>query len=180
MVDRVLALPMGARFLILSPIVKGRKGEYKQEMAEILKEGFVRARVDGVLYDLSEEMPDLARYKQHTIEIVIDRLVMKDELRTRVADGLEQALKRGKGTATISVQASGDIVAQEMSFSENFTTEDGGFNFEEIEPRLFSFNSPYGACPECHGLGTMSEFDPDLIIPDKNLLALVVSRRFFR
>jgi excinuclease ABC subunit A len=169
MVDRVLALPQGARFLILAPIVKGRKGEYRKELQDILKEGFVRARIDGTLYDLSEEIPDLARYKQHTIEIVIDRLVMKDDLRTRVTDGLEQALKRGKGAATISVQSSGDIPAQELSFSENFATEDGEFNFDEIEPRLFSFNSPYGACPECHGLGTMSEFDPDLIVPDKSL-----------
>jgi len=174
MVDRVLALPMGARFLILAPIVKGRKGEYKKEMEEILKEqilkeGYVRARVDGVLYALDEEMPTLERYKQHTIEIVVDRLIMKEDIRTRVTDGLEQALKRGKGIATISVQEGKDIPAQELHFNEKFATEDGGFNFEEIEPRLFSFNSPYGACPECHGLGTMSEFDPDLIIPDKTL-----------
>ena len=179
MADRVLALPQGARFLILSPIVKGRKGEYKQEMQEILKEGFVRARVDGVLHDLSEEIPDLARYKQHTIEIVIDRLVMKDDLRTRVTDGLEQALKRGKGAATISVQASGDVAAQELSFSENFATEDGEFNFDEIEPRLFSFNSPYGACPQCHGLGSMAEFDPDLIVPDKTLSIAAGAIKYF-
>ena len=170
MVDRVLALPDGARYLVLSPIVRGRKGEYKKELEEILKEGFVRARVDGEMVDLSEQIPELERYKQHTIEIVMDRLIQKPDMnRSRIADSLEQALKRAKGVAIVSVQASGDIPAQELVFSENFATTDGGFNYEEIEPRLFSFNSPYGACPECHGLGTKTEFDPALIAPNRNL-----------
>ncbi len=169
MVDRILALPEGARFLILSPVIRGRKGEYKKELEDILKEGFVRARIDGEMVDLSEDIPTLERYKQHTIEIVIDRLVMKPDLRGRVAEGLEQALKRAKGLAGISVMAHGEHPAQELTFSENFQATEGDFNFEEIEPRLFSFNSPYGACPECHGLGTKTEFDPNLIVPNKNL-----------
>jgi len=170
MVDKVLALPDGARYLVLSPIVRGRKGEYKKELEEILKEGFVRARIDGEMVDLSEQIPDLERYKQHTIEIVMDRLIQKPDMnRSRIADSLEQALKRAKGVAIVSVQASGDIPAQEIVFSENYATTDGGFNYEEIEPRLFSFNSPYGACPDCHGLGTKTEFDPGLIAPNRNL-----------
>src|SRR5205085_1689139 len=107
---------------------------------------------------------------QHTIEIVIDRLIMKSDMsRSRIADALEQALKRAKGAAVLSVQALGDRPAQELHFSENYTTAEGDFNFEEIEPRLFSFNSPYGACGECHGLGFKKEFDPVLIAPNRNL-----------
>ena len=169
MVDRILTLPEGVRFLILSPIVRGRKGEYKKELEDILKEGFVRARIDGEMVDLSEDIPTLERYKQHTIEIVIDRLVMKDDLRGRVAEGLEQALKSAKGVAGISVMAQGEHPAQELTFSENYQAVEGDFNFEEIEPRLFSFNSPFGACLDCHGLGTKTEFDPALIVPNKNL-----------
>jgi excinuclease ABC subunit A len=169
MVDRVLRLPENSRIQLLAPIVRGRKGEYKKEMEEVLKEGFVRARIDGTLYDLSEEIPNLERYKQHTIEIVIDRLVIKEGARSRVTDSLEQALKRAKGLAVVDVFAQGDQPAQELHFNENFTTADGEFNFEDIEPRLFSFNSPYGACPDCHGLGTRVEFSPQLIAPNRNL-----------
>src|SRR5437764_12900576 len=120
MVDRVMALPSGTRFLILSPIVRDRKGEYRKELEDILKEGYVRARIDGEMVDLSEEIPTLERYKMHTIEIVIDRLIMKEDMsRSRIADGLEQALKRAKGLAAISTQAHEDKPAQEMHFSEN-------------------------------------------------------------
>ena len=169
MVDRVLALPEGSRIQLLAPIVRGRKGEYRKEMEEILREGFVRARIDGELIDLSEEIPTLERYKQHTIEIVVDRLVIKEGIQSRVADSLEQALKRGKGVAVVDVFAFGDHSAQEFTFTEHFASSEGEFNFEEIEPRLFSFNSPYGACPECHGLGTQAEFDPALIVPNRSL-----------
>ena len=179
MVDRVLALPEGSRVQLLAPIVRGRKGEYKKELEELLKEGFVRARVDGEMRDLSEEIPTLERYKQHTIEIVVDRLVIKEGLRSRVTDSLEQALKRGKGMAVADVFALGDRPAFEMNFSENYTTADGDFNFEEIEPRLFSFNSPYGACPDCHGLGTRTEFDPMLIVPDRNMSIAQGAIRYF-
>ncbi len=169
MVDRILRLPEGSRIQILAPIVRGRKGEYRKELEEILKEGFVRARVDGEIVDLSEAIPTLERYKQHTIEIVVDRLVIKEGLLSRVTDSLEQALKRGKGLAIAHIMASGTQAEQEILFNENFTTTDGDFNFEEIEPRLFSFNSPYGACSECHGLGSQSKFSEILIAPDKNL-----------
>jgi excinuclease ABC subunit A len=179
MVDRVLALPEGSRVQLLAPVVRGRKGEYRKEMEDILKEGFVRARVDGEMVDLSEEIPTLERYRQHTIEIVVDRIVIKEGLRARVADSLEQALKRGKGIAVADVLASGERPAQELHFSENYTTSEGDFNFEEIEPRLFSFNSPYGACPECHGLGTKTEFDPILIVPNKNLSIAQGALRYF-
>lgn len=180
MVERIQTIPVGTRFLILAPVVRGRKGEYKKEMEEILKEGFVRARVDGEMVDLSEAIPELERYKQHTIEIVIDRLVMKEDLsRSRIVDALEQALKRAKGVAVIDVHAFGDNTAQEWTFSENYSSEESGFNFEEIEPRLFSFNSPYGACPDCHGLGTKTEFDPNLVIPDKNLSIAEGAIRYF-
>ncbi|HEV2472925.1 MAG TPA: excinuclease ABC subunit UvrA [Chthonomonadales bacterium] len=169
MVDRILALPPGARVQVLAPVVRGRKGEYRKELDEILKEGFVRARVDGAMVDLSEEIPALERYKQHTIEIVVDRLVVREGIRGRVADSLEQALKRGKGIAVADVASVADNPAQELHFSESYTTAEGDFNFEEIEPRLFSFNSPYGACSECHGLGFRSEFDPLLIAPNRAL-----------
>ena len=180
MVDRILELPMGTRFLILSPVIRGRKGEYKKEMEDILKEGYVRARVDGEMVDLSENIPDLERYKQHTIEIVIDRLVMKEDIsRTRITDALEQALKRAKGVASVDVHALGANPAQEMHFTENYASEDSEFNYDEIEPRLFSFNSPYGACPDCHGLGTKTEFDPALIVPDKSLSIAQGAVRYF-
>jgi excinuclease ABC subunit A len=169
MVDRVLALPESTRLQILAPVVRGRKGEYRKELEEILKEGFVRARVDGEMIDLSEQIPTLERYKQHTIEIVIDRIVVKDGIRARVADSLEQALKRGKGTAVADVLARENEAAQELHFSESYTSTSGDFNFEDIEPRLFSFNSPYGACGECHGLGFKKEFDPLLIAPNRDL-----------
>jgi excinuclease ABC subunit A len=165
MVDRTLELPEGTRIQILAPVVRGRKGEYKKEIEEIRQEGFARARIDGTVYDLSsDEIPDLARYKQHTIEIVIDRLVMKTTgLEKRLADSLETAAKRGKGQVVVDVMG-----GEALEFTESFAATDSAFNFEEIEPRLFSFNSPYGACPECHGLGIKTEFDPDLIVPDKS------------
>jgi len=174
MVDRTLELPEGARIQILAPIVRGRKGEYKKEIDEIKAEGFARARIDGTIYDFSSDtLPDLGRYKQHTIEIVVDRLVVKhpapdaegsasSTLAKRLADSFETAAKRGKGSVVVDV-----IGGEALEFTESFAATDSAFNFEEIEPRLFSFNSPYGACPECHGLGIKTEFDPDLIIPDK-------------
>jgi len=198
MVDRTLELPEGTRIQILAPVVKGRKGEYKKEIEEIRAEGFARARIDGTVYDFSSDtIPDLARYKQHTIEIVVDRLVVKkappapnnggageafeapassapappllgaggasSTLAKRLADSFETAAKWGKGSVVVDV-----IGGDQLEFTESFAATDSAFNFEEIEPRLFSFNSPYGACPECHGLGIKVEFDPDLIIPDKS------------
>jgi len=165
MVDRTLELPEGTRIQILAPVVKGRKGEYKKEIEEIRAEGFARARIDGTVYDFSSDtIPELARYKQHTIEIVVDRLVVKASgIEKRLADSFETAAKWGKGSVVVDV-----IGGEALEFTESFAATDSAFNFEEIEPRLFSFNSPYGACPECHGLGIKVEFDPDLIIPDKS------------
>ena len=165
MVDRTLELAEGTRIQVLAPVVRGRKGEYKKEIDEIRQEGFARVKVDGTQYDLSTDtIPDLARYKQHTIEIVIDRLVVKHEgLDKRLADSFETAVKKGKGQVTVEV-----IGGENLEFTENFAASDAAFNFEEIEPRLFSFNSPYGACPECHGLGVKTEFDPELIVPDRS------------
>jgi len=191
MVDKTLELPEGTRIQIMAPVIKGRKGEYKKEIDEIRAEGFARVRIDGTVYDLSsDEIPDLARYKQHTIEIVVDRLVVKSAapssepnpgastdpsllgkdagglgsstLAKRLADSFETAVKWGKGSVVVDV-----VGGEALEFTETFAATDSAFNFEEIEPRLFSFNSPYGACPECHGLGIKTEFDPDLIIPDK-------------
>ena len=178
MVDRTLELPDSTRIQVLAPVVKGRKGEYKKEIDEIRAEGFARVRIDGTVYDLSsDEIPALERYKQHTIEIVVDRLVIKGQtlapgaeeetasstLAKRLANSFETAVKWGKGSVVVDV-----IGGEALEFTESFAATDSAFNFEEIEPRLFSFNSPYGACPECHGLGTKTEFDPDLIIPDKS------------
>ena len=163
MVDRTLELPEGTRIQVLAPLVKGRKGEYKKEIDDVRTEGFARVRIDGATYDLSsDEIPALGRYKQHTIEIVVDRLVIKPSgVEKRLADSFETAAKWGKGQVLVDV-----IGAEPLEFTESFAATDSTFNFEEIEPRLFSFNSPYGACPECHGLGIKVEFDPDLIIPD--------------
>ena len=164
MVDRTLELAEGTRIQVLAPVVRGRKGEYKKEIDEIRSEGFARARIDGTVYDLSaDEIPTLERYKQHTIEIVVDRLVIKASgLEKRLADSFETAVKWGKGQIVVDV-----IGGDPLEFTETFAATDSAFNFEDIEPRLFSFNSPYGACPECHGLGLKTEFDNDLIIPDK-------------
>ncbi len=174
MVDRTLELPEGTRIQIMAPIVRGRKGEYKKEIDEIKAEGFARARIDGTVYDFaSDTIPELGRYKMHSIEIVVDRVVVKhpapdstasSTLAKRLADSFEVAVKHGKGSVIVDV-AGGEA----LEFTESFAATDSAFNFEEIEPRLFSFNSPYGACPECHGLGIKTEFDPDLIIPDKAL-----------
>ena len=163
MVDHTLELAEGTRIQVLAPIVKGRKGEYKKEIDEVRTEGFARVRIDGETYDLSsDEIPALGRYKQHTIEIVVDRLVVKASgIEKRLVDSFETATKWGKGQVVVDV-----IGGEALEFTESFAAIDSTFNFEEIEPRLFSFNSPYGACPECHGLGIKVEFDPDLIIPD--------------
>ena len=177
MVDQTLQLPEGTRIQIMAPVVKGRKGEYKKEIEEIRAEGFARARIDGTIYDFSsDELPELGRYKQHTIEIVVDRLVVKhapepsgtgeaasSTLAKRLADSFETAAKWGKGSVVVDV-----IGGEPLEFTESFAATDSAFNFEDIEPRLFSFNSPYGACPDCHGLGIKVEFDPDMIIPDKS------------
>ncbi len=159
-IEKILELPQGTDIQILAPLVRGRKGEYKEIFSGIQKSGFVRARVDGKIYELPIKIK-LAKYKAHNIEIVVDRLSLKDGVKNRLTDSVETALKTGKGTVIISAKA-------DMVFSEQYACSKCGVNYAEVEPRIFSFNSPYGACTECNGLGTKIKFDPDLVIPDKS------------
>ena len=164
-VDQVLQLPEGTRVLILGPVVKGRKGEYHQIFEDIRRQGFARVRVDGNVVDVSEAVGmRLARYKQHSIDIVVDRIVVRGSARKRLADSMELALKVGSGIALVQV-----VDGEEMQFSEKFACMYCQRSFEELQPRMFSFNTPYGACPECTGLGTSNELDESLIIPDRRL-----------
>jgi excinuclease ABC subunit A len=188
-VDVAQSLPEGTRIQVLAPVVRGRKGEYKSVIQDVAKAGYVRVRVDSEMYEVTDDIP-MDRYKQHTIEVVVDRLVTKPGLERRLADSIEAALKMGNGLVTLSIQppkdselpeivknlmarqadegnqGSGDAV--DVLFSESYSCPVCGYSLPELEPRLFSFNSPYGACPECTGLGTKTEFDPDLVAPDPN------------
>ncbi len=165
-VDRVLTLPEGTRFQVLAPLVRGRKGEYRSLLEDARREGFVRVRVDGEIRDLGEEF-DLDRNKKHDIAIVIDRLVVKEDIGTRLADSVAQALKKAEGLVIIEDLGTRDRPAQsDTLYSEQFACGDCGTSLAEIEPRLFSFNSPFGACPACHGLGAKREFDPARVVPD--------------
>jgi excinuclease ABC subunit A len=166
MVDHVMALPKETRIMVLAPLVKDRKGEYKHIFEDVRKAGYVRVRVDGEVRDAAET-PSLDRYKMHSIEVVIDRLAVDDDIQTRLADSLETALKLGGSTALV-VQVDAKKKT-EMRFSELFACPLGHTSLEEFEPRTFSFNSPHGACPACTGLGTTLEFDPDLIIPNPHI-----------
>jgi len=163
MVDVIMQLPQGTRFSILGPIVKDRKGEFKRELEKLRKDGFVRVNIDGELYDLSENI-QLDKNKKHTIEVYVDRLVIKKDMERRLADSLEIALRYGDGNAKISVVDGEDIL-----MSERFTCAQCGTSLPEIGPRLFSFNNPLGACPDCDGLGEIFSFDPALVIPDPDL-----------
>jgi excinuclease ABC subunit A len=163
MVDRVMDLPKGARIYLLAPIVSGRKGEYHKEFQQLVKDGFVRVKVDGEHRDLSEEIR-LEKNKKHTIEVVVDRLVVKDGIEKRLADSLETAARMGKGTVMVE-----EHEGQIHLFSENFACPEHGVSISEISPRLFSFNNPYGACEVCGGLGVKILFDPDLVIPNPGL-----------
>jgi excinuclease ABC subunit A len=178
--EKVMALPIGTEIQVLAPIVRGRKGEYREIFKSIQKSGFVRCRVDGKLYELGAKIK-LSRYKIHNIEVVVDRLVIKPEIKNRLTDSIETALKVGRGIVIIvsssKLQAPSQgkkacglrpATCSEIVFSEQYACTRCGISYAEVEPRIFSFNSPYGACPECHGLGTKLEFDPDLVIPDRN------------
>jgi excinuclease ABC subunit A len=162
-VDRVMELPQGRRFQVLAPLVRGRKGEHKNVLEEARKQGYVRVRVDGEVRDLNEDIVLDKKFK-HSIEVVVDRLVMKPDLSRRLADSVETALGLSGGIVTISV-ADGE----ELTFSQSFACAHCGISFEELSPRMFSFNSPFGACKTCSGLGTRMEIDPDLVVPDKSL-----------
>ena len=164
-VDQVLQLPEETRILILGPVVRGRKGEYRQIFEDIQRQGFARVRVDGKAMELSEAKElRLARYKQHNIDIVVDRISVRPGARKRLADSMELALRVGNGVAMVQV-----VDGEEMQFSERFACVHCQRSFEELQPRLFSFNTPYGACPECTGLGTSNELDESLVIPDPRL-----------
>ncbi|GAA4040471.1 excinuclease ABC subunit UvrA [Parerythrobacter jejuensis] len=186
MVDRVMELPEGTRLYLLAPVVRGRKGEYRKELAEWQKAGFTRVRIDGELYPI-EEAPALDKKFKHDIEVVVDRLAVKADLETRLADSFETALKLAEGLAYVDLadgvapgregeddDAGGamkgaGIPANRIVFSEKFSCPVSGFTIEEIEPRLFSFNSPQGACPTCDGLGEKQLFDPQLVVPNEAL-----------
>ncbi len=163
MVDRVLDMPQGAKLSILAPIVRGRKGEYKKELLQMRKEGYVRARVDGKLHDLSEEIT-LDKQKKHTIEIVIDRIIIKDGVRKRLADSVEVAIKLSDGIVVISPEGGKDVL-----YSEKLACISCGISYPEMTPRMFSFNNPHGACPTCDGLGMKMDVDPDLVVPNRDL-----------
>ena len=164
MVDRVAAMPEGTRLLLLAPVVRDRKGEYRKELAELQRKGFTRVKVDGTLYEINE-VPALNRRTKHEIEAVVDRVVVRDGIQTRLADSFETAL----GLADGVVYAEDADTGARTVFSSRFACPVSGFTIEEIEPRLFSFNSPHGACPACDGLGLERFFDPSLVIPDERI-----------
>ena len=185
--DRVLRLPTGTRFQVLAPVVRGRKGTYETLLAELEADGYVRARVDGELYELADVAGtdadgrprlDLARYEMHDIEVVVDRLVRREGIERRLTDSVEAALRLADGVVQIEVVSLGGDAAQPdpdvepgeiLTFSQHLARPSDGKSFEELAPRNFSFNSPYGACPQCDGLGTRFEVDPDLVVPDPSL-----------
>ena len=163
MVDQILKLPERTKFMILAPVVRGRKGTHEKLLEKARRAGYVRAVVDGNQYDLSETI-ELNKNQKHTISIVIDRLVVREGIEQRLTDSIESALKLADGLLTVDV-----IDGEELHFSDSFSCPDCGISIDEIEPRSFSFNNPFGACPECFGLGYKMEFDEDLLIPDKSM-----------
>ena len=178
-IDKILTLPESTRIQILAPIVRGRKGEYKKELDNFRKEGFVRVRVDGEVYDLSDEI-NIDKNKKHEIELVVDRIVIREDVRPRLTESVETALKNADNMVVISVIPKDDLDLSsfggiqkedgttEILFSCNYACPDCGFSFPELTPRMFSFNNPFGACPDCLGIGYLMKIDEDLIIPDKD------------
>jgi excinuclease ABC subunit A len=178
MVDRIMALPEGTRLYLLAPVVRGRKGEYRKELAEFLKKGYQRVKVDGKFYEIAQ-VPPLDKKFTHDIDVVVDRIVVRADIGTRLADSLEQALKLADGLAIAEMADGAEVggakankqrneTAERLIFSEKFACPVSGFTIPEIEPRLFSFNNPFGACPKCGGLGVEQHIDPELVIPDKD------------
>lgn len=161
MLDQLLALPERTKLLIMAQAVRGKKGEHKKLLEHIRKEGYTRLRIDGEIRDAGEEI-QLEKNKKHTIEVVIDRLIIRQEIRPRMAESMEVALKMGQGVAYVQI-----VDGEQLMFSQNFACEDCGISLPEITPRMFSFNSPFGACPVCSGLGSQMEMDLDLVLPDK-------------
>ena len=190
MVDRILALPEGTRLYLLAPVVRGRKGEYRKELAEFMKKGYQRVKIDGEFYEIAEA-PALDKKFTHDIDVVVDRIVVRPDIAARLADSLEQALKLADGLAVAEFAdrrprrdarpkapqthrarrrpgSATQTAAERLTFSEKFACPVSGFTIPEIEPRLFSFNNPFGACPKCGGLGVEQHIDADLVIPDKD------------
>ena len=161
MVDQLLSFPERTRIQLLSPIIRGKKGEHVKILENISKQGFVRVRVDGTLSDIPD-VPPLEKQKKHTIEVVIDRLILREDIRSRLTDSLETALALSGGIVIADIGPG----EQEILFSQNLACPECGISIEELSPRSFSFNSPYGACPKCAGLGVLEKIDPDLIVPD--------------
>ena len=158
--DKVLSMPLGTKIMVMAPIIRGKKGEHQKILLDAKRAGYVRVRVDGNLYEVSEEIT-LDKNKKHTIEYVIDRLVVKPEIRKRLADSVETALNCTDGIVGISV-----IGGEDLIFSQNYACVDCGISIDELVPRMFSFNNPFGACPACSGLGYLLKVDPDRIIKD--------------
>ena len=176
-VDRILELPEGTRFQVLAPVVRGRKGTYETLLTDLAAQGYARARIDGEVHELTDKV-DLARYEQHTIEVVIDRLVVRPGLERRLTDSLETALRLADGVAEVQlVRRDGEAMGgaddgeadDTLTFSQHLACPNGHGSFEELAPRNFSFNSPYGVCETCDGLGTRFEVDPELIVPNADL-----------
>ena len=163
-VDRLMQLPEGTRLSLLAPVIRGKKGEHKKVLEDAKRSGYVRARVDGLIYDLGEEVP-LEKNKKHNIEVVVDRIAVKESIRRRLTDSSETALSLSGGLLTAVLAET----EEELSFSQNYACPDCGISLEEITPRLFSFNNPHGACPTCSGLGIQLLIDPDLVMPNKKL-----------
>lgn len=161
-VDNIMELEEGSRIQVLAPVIRGKKGEYVKLLEDFQKEGFVRARIDGKIYELSDDI-EIDRKKKHNIDIIVDRLVIKEDIRTRLTESVETALKYANNLVSIDAINKG-----EKLYSQNYACPDCGISFEELTPRMFSFNNPFGACPECTGIGYLMRIDEDLIIPDKN------------
>ncbi len=164
MIDRLMLLPEGTRLSLLAPVIRGKKGEHRKILEDAKRSGYVRARVDGLVYDLGDEIP-LDKNKKHTIEIIVDRIAVRESARRRMTDSAETALGLSGGLLTAELHDSGE----ELSFSQNYACPDCGISLDEITPRLFSFNNPHGACPTCSGLGIQMRIDPDLILPNRHL-----------
>lgn len=169
MCDRIFDLPDRTRFQILAPVVRGKKGTQRKLLSSLAAQGFVRVRVDGEVRELSDSI-ELDKNLTHTIEVVIDRLVKKEGIQERLVDSLSTCLQQSSGIAVIDIikDTENQELPEELVFSENFACPEHGAVMEELSPRLFSFNSPYGACPHCHGIGTLKRFSPELVIPDVN------------
>src|SRR6185369_12149670 len=161
MVDRLQKLPEGSKLVLYAPYVRGKKGEYKKQLQQMAREGFLRARIDGQMVELAGEPPSLDKQKKHSIDIVIDRIVVKAGIEKRLADSIETALKVAEGLVVLAPEG-----AAEETLSQSYSCVSCGTSLTEITPRLFSFNSPYGACPTCSGLGTLMGVDGDKVVPD--------------